>query len=380
MKLPKHLAAALVAAALLPIHAKAALAWRVVDSVVDRRPEMAAVCQFWNATVFAPGESESCPIGMLFFVDLSSRSLHYADRGPRGLGQSERDRKQVVEVMYRNLSESGALEKLEAYRASQENRKEQEADKTQTQKEREYYLQDFAAAKGYLELIQDFERKYAGRDPLGLIPQLAPEKARLEHRDYTRALAEAESSELLASAISKYQTNDPEGLVPPALKRLADLQKQELAERTRKLDEMARKAAAEEKTASAARAQAEELRRQLTPRCERTIASGDIAGEFSNFRNPIEMLESLKHASFVERRQVFGEGMVFRNARPFPYCAGYAQVQKLSVQLLPLNAGMLKVYGPALKQYFYGVADIPLDRGGTGTCTIFVARANTTCR
>jgi hypothetical protein len=134
MKLPKHLAAALMAAALLPNQAKAAVAWRVVESVVDRRPEMAAICQFWNATVFAPGESESCPIGTLFFVDLNLKSLHYADRGPRGLGQSERDRKQVVEVMYRNLSNSGALEKLEAYRTSQEIEKNRQLPKRKLRK------------------------------------------------------------------------------------------------------------------------------------------------------------------------------------------------------------------------------------------------------
>src|ERR1700686_5011445 len=90
--------------------------WTLTNEVVTRTPDMAAVCQFWNASVFAPGEKESCGIGTLYFVDLDSRTFFYADAGPRGLQQGMQDKGIGWSATNHNLESKGGFVELEHFR------------------------------------------------------------------------------------------------------------------------------------------------------------------------------------------------------------------------------------------------------------------------
>lgn len=156
------------------------------------------------------GSRVPCEAGNSYAVDLATRRVFLGT--PFG-----NDATRLVRLKQR-FAETGAIALLEKER--------QESQATAAKSEREEYLSRFEAAKT-LPAIQDFEKRYAGNDPDGLIPKLSALKPQLELDEYRSKFAGATTSAQLAAFISTYEGNDPENLVPEAKKRLPVLQSQE---------------------------------------------------------------------------------------------------------------------------------------------------------
>ncbi|WP_433704428.1 hypothetical protein [Paraburkholderia sacchari] len=180
---------------------------------------MAAVCQFWNATIYAPGEKESCHIGTLYFVDLATRTFYYGDPGPMGLQGSMQDKGIAWSATTGNLASKGGYDTLERFRADLVTRQEEAKAQARAQQEHEEYESAYATANT-LDAIESFEKKYAGNDPDGYIGKLADAKLRLQQQAYHDGFENADTSQKLQKFIDAYQDNDPENLVPRAKKKL----------------------------------------------------------------------------------------------------------------------------------------------------------------
>ncbi len=181
---------------------------------------MAAVCTFWNASVYAPGEQESCKIGTLYFVDLASRTFFYGDAGPRGWQQGGQNKAIAWSATTGNLTSKGGFDKLEQFRDELLARQAAAEAKARAERERQDYVYEYASANT-LDAIARFEKKYADNDPDGDIGKLAGVKRRLQQQAYHDGFANADTAEKLQQFIDAYKDNDPENLVPEARKKLA---------------------------------------------------------------------------------------------------------------------------------------------------------------
>jgi hypothetical protein len=210
----------------VPCHAQ----WTLSNSVVERTPEMAAVCQFWNATIYAPGEKESCRIGTLYFVDLASRTFFYGDAGPMGWQQGMQEKGIAWAATTGNLASKGGYVNLEQFRDELLTRQADAEAKARIERERQEYEYEYASANT-LEAIARFEKKYADNDPDGDIGKLADLKLKLQQKAYHDSFANADTSDKLQQFIDAYQDNDPENLVPQARKKLVQARAAEAHQR-----------------------------------------------------------------------------------------------------------------------------------------------------
>lgn len=171
--------------------------WSFSEQVVPRTADMAAVCHFWNPTIFAPGDKESCNIGTLYFVDLDKRIFYLG-----ALSDANRpltDRRLNQQVTGRDLLKNGGLEKLEGMRntlLAQQQREEEQVEAVSS------------------------------------------------HRKYVDDLTTTQTVAGLESAIARYKTNDPNGLVQVAQERLEDLNARDLKEKAKREEDNKRKALA----------------------------------------------------------------------------------------------------------------------------------------
>lgn len=199
------------------------------------------ICYFSDvATIFATGEEISCPNGTIFVVDLYNQEIFYA-KWVRSWqwGNFTTESRSLALGLNNGLYKSG-YKRFEILRDEQIKRRaaaHAAGEVAAAEKARQDYLSAYEAAKS-LPLINEFETRYAGNDPDGLIPKLASLKSQLEHQDYFDSLAQADTADKLAAFIAKYENNDPSGIVPAAKKRLSQLQKQEQAEQERRNREM----------------------------------------------------------------------------------------------------------------------------------------------
>lgn len=146
---------------------------------------------------------------------------------------------------YRNFSsravgsigeEAGVFVTLDKMRAD----KQAEA----SRKEREAYLRAFEEATT-LDAVEQFEKRYQGQDPDGLINILAPKKEALQRAQQRDQFASAKSAKDFSAFIAAYGTNDLEGLVPSAKTKLAESERREAIQsealkKQNELDEMER--------------------------------------------------------------------------------------------------------------------------------------------
>lgn len=111
-------------------------------------------------------------------------------------------------------------------------------------KEREAYLRAFEDTTTLNE-IEQFEKRYQGQDPDGLIKALAQKKESLQRAQQKDLFASAKSAKDFATFIATYDTNDLEGLIPSAKIKLAESERREAIQsaalkKQSELDEMER--------------------------------------------------------------------------------------------------------------------------------------------
>lgn len=172
--------------------------WHFSGRVVPRSADMAAVCHFWNSTIFAPSEQASCSIGTLYFVDLENRVFYLGTLSDAK--QPLKDQRLSQEVTSRDLLKGGGLEKLEGMRDS-------------------------------LLAQQELEKKQA--------------EVENAHRKYVDDLTTTQAVASLESAITRYKNNDPDGLVQAAQTRLEGLKARDAAQAKIRTEEKANRAAQE---------------------------------------------------------------------------------------------------------------------------------------
>lgn len=239
--------AILLAVLWLTSSAGVAAEWRFFDRVLYR-DDFAVICHFWNATIFAPGEKPSCFIGTVFAADLMKREIYYAmDGDVQGMPRSNSERQLKREVLINSLK-GEAVERLESIRAAQIAANNAAKEKTAADDARSRYLDTFEAATT-LELIKDFEAKYTGNDPDGLIGKLAIHRHVLEYKKYLDDFSNAKTPSDFSRFISAYEQDDRDRLIPEAKKRrslaLADEEKIRMSdEKTRQAREIEAKATA----------------------------------------------------------------------------------------------------------------------------------------
>ena len=200
--------------------------WYLAPEVRIPNAENALICHFWNATIFAPGEKGSCLVGTILAVDLLARQISYVNAGLQGMGRTVAERELEKDTLGHALQGEG-LQRLEQLRSELVQARELARDKADAEQWRERYLSDFKAATT-LSRILDFERRYAGKDPDGLISGLTATKVDLQHSEYLEEYNRAQSQAQLASFIDKYQNSDPDNLVSEAKKRQQLQKKKEI--------------------------------------------------------------------------------------------------------------------------------------------------------
>jgi len=133
------------------------------------------------------------------FFTSNPANPRFMSLNPSSIWDAVRESK-LIEVVERHVAEEGA-------RAAERQRLD--------------YLNQFQKAQRSLQGIQEFEARYASNDLDGMIPQLANIKRSFLVDAYRSRFSSMNTEAEIAKFIDDYQSDDPDGLIPEARKRLA---------------------------------------------------------------------------------------------------------------------------------------------------------------
>lgn len=264
--------------------------WTLVDGWAEPGPRRATLCMTpFSLTISGPSEKGDCEgfMRLVYRADLLTRRIYWGK--PVEQDDAERESTRSMRPFLRRELNAdgrrGAL-KLEALRSGVLDELARQRAREEADKVRADYLAAFEAADTLAKILA-FESRYERNDPDGLVAKLVPSKKQLFHEQYRRDHDSAQTLADLSRFVRNYSHDDPDSLIPDVQRRIGLLERQAQIEQQRlekqRQEELRQKELAERQAA----AERDRFRLQSIQRV-RTKYSGSIVADSAEARRMVD--------------------------------------------------------------------------------------------